>query len=540
MDASPWWVAMTPQYATRVWQDIEITNTTDLHQKHMLQCLGSHVKKVTFRELSSNHLFQAMRMLIHHQCTGLQQLEFIGCKIMNASTFICILKELACYPAMTTLLFHEAYQSNVDVIQVIHACPHLERLSYMTNANGNCNNNTSLSNIPTDDLEKISQQCSKITHLHLHGGILQAGNAAISRILHYFPGLESLSLCCDMRNCVRQQSPFNLETIQQWCPKLTWMEFNIDCGGGFLSSWQQYDKSKASSIGFRRFMALEQKGYGSDQIIPLLMRHGHTMQVLSLSRDDRLCGMQTEWKHLDDWIQGSSLRVLSLDNINIKGHTVAALLKQLPQVQEFLWVTPRADRMTNDVAEALCGLDQLRCLHIGYCPGQGSTSCDDTRRIAGVDGFERLFEYLGKVNRLQVLGMMGRGLVTDRILKRIATISTLKKLGLWYASSDNDDLSDDGMMHFASNLQTTRLEYLQLADMHVLSDKVFGQLIQKQHHLKHVDLMGCNLVTNAGLLQLLRHNVGMRSISVNNCTLITRCAIAEFQTRLGKHMVHFT
>lgn len=74
MDASPWWVAMTPQYATRVWRDIEITNHTNLHQKHMLQCLGPHVKNVTFRQLSHHRLIQAMHMLINQQCTGLQQL----------------------------------------------------------------------------------------------------------------------------------------------------------------------------------------------------------------------------------------------------------------------------------------------------------------------------------------------------------------------------------------------------------------------------------------------------------------------------------
>ncbi|KAJ8662526.1 hypothetical protein O0I10_001487 [Lichtheimia ornata] len=542
MDASPWWVAMTPQYATRVWRDIEITNHTNLHQKHMLQCLGSHVKKVSFRELSNHRLIQAMRMLINQQCTGLQQLEFIGCSIMDVYTFLRLLGQLACYSTVTTLFLHEAYQSNVDVIQLIEACPHLQRLSYMTNFHGN-NNNKSSFGIPMDQAERVSS--SKVTHLHLHGGILQQAGDDISRILHHCPSLESLCLCCDMRGCDRRRQPFDLETIQQMCPKLTSLECNIDCGGGgFLSSWQEYDNSKESSVGLRRFVALEQKGYGSDQMAPTLMQHGHTLQVLSLSRDDRLCGLQTEWRNLDAWMNGSALRVLSLDNINIKGHTVAALLKQTRQVEEFLWVTPRADRMTNDVADALCELDQLRCLHIGYCPGNGGgISCDDGRSIAGVDGFERLFECLGtnnKVNnsRLQVLGLMGRGLVTDRMLERIATISTLKKLGLWYAAAgDEDDLSDDGMMHFATHLQTTRLEYLQLADMSALSDKVLGQLVQKQQHLKHVDLTGCNLVTNAGLLQLLNN---VRSISVNNCALITRCAIAEFQTQLGKHMVQFS
>lgn len=550
MDASPWWDAMTPQYATLVWRDIEITNNTDIHQKHMLQCLGSHVKKVTFRELSSDRLIQAMRMLINQQCTGLHQLgkkapwhvyemiltttchiEFIQCKIIDVSIFLCLLEQLTRYPTMTTLLFHEAYQSNVDLIQVMDACPHLKRLSYMTNINGN--SNTSSSNVPMDRC----QQSSKITHLHLHGGILQAGDD-ISRILHHCPCLESLFLCCDTRTYRR---PFDLEKIQQLCPKLTMMECNIDCGGGFLSSWQQQDdnNSKATSMDLKQFVALEQKGYGSDQMTPTLVRHGHTLQVLSLSRDDRLCGMQTEWRNLDDWIKGSTLCVLSLDNINIKGHTVAALLRQSPQVEEFLWVTPRADRMTNDVADALCTLDQLRCLHIGYYATNGSTSCDDGKRIAGVDGFERLFEYLGKVNRLQVLGMMGRGLVTDRMLKHVAAISTLKKLGLWYVAATDDDLSNDGMIHFASNLQTTWLEYLQLAHMNALSDKVLSQLVKKQQHLKHVDLAGCNLVTNAGLLQLLDMS-GIRSISVNNCALITRSVMAEFQTRLGKHMVDFS
>lgn len=472
-------------------------------------------------------------------------IEFIGCSITDVSTFLCLLQQLAGYSTVTTLFFHEAYQSNVDVIQIIEACPSLQRLSYMTHLHGN--SNKSSFNSPEDQVERIFKPSSKITHLHLHGGILQQAGDDFSRILHHCPFLENLCLCCDMRSCDRRRQPFDVETIQQICPKLTSVECNIDCGGGgFLSSWQQYDNDrKEISIGLRRFVALEQKGYGSDQMAPALMQHGRTLQVLSLSRDDRLCGMQTEWRNLDAWMNGSALRVLSLDNINIKGHTVAALLKQTPQVEEFLWVTPRADRMTNDVADALCELDQLRCLHIGYCPGHGGgISCDDGRSIAGVDGFERLFECLGTTNkvnssnRLQVLGLMGRGLVTDRMLKRIATISTLKKLGLWYASAaGEDDLSDDGMRHFATHLQATRLEYLQLADMNALSDKVLSQLVQKHQHLRHVDLTGCNLVTNAGLLQLLNN---VRSISVNNCALITRCAIAEFQTQLGKHMVQFS
>ncbi|KAI9312905.1 hypothetical protein BX666DRAFT_1880734 [Dichotomocladium elegans] len=209
------------------------------------------------------------------------------------------------------------------------------------------------------------------------------------------------------------------------------------------------------------------------------------------------------------------------------GPTIAALLARAPALEELMLVGS-SHRITDEVADALMGLSRLRCLHV--------CCTDEKRLVQGHERFARFFEDA----RLQVLGLMGRGLVTDVMLSHIATIPTLEKLGLWYMAGD--DLSDCGMAAFASNLQTTSLEMIQFSDIHQITDRALFDLISRQSRLKHLDIAGCNGLTDKGLLRALQigeAKTQLQSVSVQDCAMITDRAIVKLVQTLGPDAVSY-
>ncbi|KAI9258123.1 hypothetical protein BDA99DRAFT_515293 [Phascolomyces articulosus] len=256
--------------------------------------LGPHVDTVIMHQLMDpNCVNNALEILVEKRCFNIKKLKLSECRVSHLETFIQLLQQLDQRESLRELTF-ELHRDQMPYRHIMSACPKLTHFS--------CD----LEEITFEPKIQPQQQPSSITsttttiphtlapktimsHLtYLSVNILLQRDNRLYPILEMCPQLTCLVLGYGFfvhdGDPYRWVKPIELGTILQLCPKIAYFQCNSWENN---PAWIMHAKHASRNNnehggGLREFITDHVGMYDSQQIMPLLLQHRHSIQVMKL------------------------------------------------------------------------------------------------------------------------------------------------------------------------------------------------------------------------------------------------------------------
>lgn len=427
-------------------------------------------------------------------------LAFTHCRLPDQRRFMQILAPLTTHLRKLTFTEHS---DNMAIIHILALCPNITHFTLSSlESNAEIYNNDPLL------CQRLPDNLVFDRLLHSRLDVIMDKHKRLAPILKRCPHLKYLAVCNIAPDTdaylLPSSATVDLDLFMQCCPELTFVECN---------SWEQqkdddtveYDLKSGGSNGLQQLITREATDYTAADIMPIVMKHQHTLSLLSLGGALGAGNMsRSNWTNLAS-IHAPKLCTLSLKYITISSTLLETMIHQCPALEDVtLWTT---DPTQSPPETALRELSNLKRLDLG----RFSNSMNRSNFLQSLRGIESL-----------VLRYWGRDLA-DEELDTLSSMEGLQELLLVQSGSR---VTQQGLCRFAKNaIWLRRLELHNMACM--LSEAVLAAWGEMQC-LTTLKLVCCKGLTCQGIRGMVDRSTSLRQFNIAYCDLIDTFGVMDY------------
>ncbi|KAI9495132.1 hypothetical protein BDB00DRAFT_870847 [Zychaea mexicana] len=603
LSVHPTWASRIPHYAKSKLSTFEFTTDilSNLHSPFSLVSLGPHVETVIMHQLNDHDcVIKALEIVVKKKC-NVKKLKLSECRIFDLERFLQLLNQVG-GQTLTELTF-ELHRDQMPYRHIIAACP---KLTHFACDLDNVTHEPALmqqqqQQKPSTSTMTLETFGSNITYLSVN--ILLQRDDRLYPLLRMCPQLRCLVLGYGFfvrdGDPHRWRRPFDLGAILDMCPRLVYFQCNSWENN---PAWIMHARQQSSRLphllfkseeeqqqqqgGLREFITDHCGIYDSNQIMPLLLQHRNTLEVVKLNRirKDKQ-GQQQPWQRrstkswlyeLDDQRQQQALKAANTgeDNRNFnrlhtlvlksiesgEPHQVATLIRRCPNLQEISLDGRMVSAPVLDALAATC--PHLRRLDL---KGTSETKEDGTIIMHALRNFIQHGSMTLKSMRLAKL----KAITNDLLLAlvglqelELADLPNISEYGMKqfiasassYQQKSSRDSSGGGHHNhrrrgaYHGTTTTTNggaLRTLVVKDMHVITEDCLRAL-SRSEILHTLQLCRCGTLSETGLMELVasrdtnndkrKRNNGLKELLIDCCT-VSIDACVEIQKCFGRRSI---
>ena len=458
------------------------------------------------------------------------------------------------YETLTELTF-ELHREQVPYRHIASACPNLthfscdlEDITYEPTLQHQQHtvSNAATTTVP-NIIHTIPMTTTHITYLSVN--ILLQRDNRLYPLLQMCPQLQCLVLGYGFfvhdGDPERWLKPLNLNKILQICPQIAYFQCNSWENN---PAWIMHAKKNQQQIGvgLREFVTEHVGMYDSQQIMPLLIQHRKSLQVIKLGsigqqrrhRRRMDSGTDGSWLHSVEEEMGGNdiyfdqLHTLVLKNIEIgEEDLVAKFIRRCPNLQEISldgWIV---NAQVLGTIATTCSY--LRRLELKKGPSSmattgakaKSTSLPSPSPTTTEEDPERriLHSLINLITHgclvLQSIRLVGLKFVNDTLLMTLVGLQNVELIDL-------PNVSTFGMEQFTRRMQNPKqkmnIRTLAVKDMQVITRDMLIAL-NRSHTLHTLQLCRCGVLPDDGLLDLITNNNNslsrLKTLCIDCCTV---------------------
>lgn len=427
-------------------------------------------------------------------------LAFTHCRLPDQRRFMQILAPLTTHLRKLTFTEHS---DNMAIIHILALCPNITHFTLSSlESNAEIYNNEPLL------CQQLPDNLVFDRLLHLRLDVVMDKHKRLAPILKRCPHLKYLAVCNIAPDTdaylLPSSASIDLDLFMQCCPELTFLECN---------SWEQqqgvdmidYDLKRGGSTGLQQLITREAADYTAAAILPMVMKHQHTLSLLSLG--GALGGgsmSRSDWTNLA-LIHGPKLCTLSLKYITISSTLLETMIHQCPALEDVtLWTT---NPVQSPPETALRELPNLKRLDLG----RFSNSMNRSNFLQSLRGIESL-----------VLRYWGRDM-TDEELDALSSIEGLQELLLVQSGSR---VTQQGLCRFAKN--AISLRRLELHNMTCMLSEAVLAAWGEMRCLTTLKLVCCKGLTCQGIRDMVDRSTSLRQFNIAYCDLVDTFGVMDY------------